>query len=148
MSYPSLLNFQEQDEYKKYWINNYCKKGIQTFDGITVYFRHQDFEHAFFESVETKDDTFSRKRAERMDWIAATLRDSTSELFIGWNQKSKKYDDQRRVAIVMGNYVVIVEISKKKPRQAKFVTAFVADTPAKPGRPSTIDKIRKSPKWK
>lgn len=104
MSYPSLLSLQNQAEYRKYWINHYCNKGIQSFDGITVYFRHEDFEHAFFESVNSKDDTFSLKRVERMDWIAATLRDPKSELFMGWDQKLKGYNDNRRVAIVMGNY--------------------------------------------
>ena len=59
----------------------------------------------------------------------------------------KRYDNHRRVAIVMGNYVVVISISKKKPKQASFVTAFVADTPPRPGRPSTIDMIKKSPKW-
>ena len=147
MSYPSLLNLQNQVDYQKYWINNYCKKGIQTFDGIVVRFRQKDFEHAFFESVRSKDDTFSWKRAERMDWIATTLRDPSSELFIGWDNQKKRYDNHRRVAIVMGNYVVVISISKKKPKQASFVTAFVADTPPRPGRPSTIDMIKKRPKW-
>ena len=148
MSYPSLLNLQDQAEYQKHWIIHYSKKGLQTFDGIVARFRHQDFEHAFFESVNSKDDIFSWKRAERMDWIASTLRDPTSELYVGWNKKEKKYDDQRRVAIAMGNYVVVIEISKKNPKQARFVTAYVADTPARPSRPSTIDMIRKSPRWK
>ena len=89
MSYPSLLNLQDQGKYRKRWIVQCCKKGIQTFDGIVVHFRHQDFQHAFFESVNSKDDTFSWKRAERMDWVAATLRDPTSELYVGWNKKRK-----------------------------------------------------------
>lgn len=83
-----------------------------------------------------------------MDWIAVTLKDPTSELFIGWNKKEKKYDNQRRVAVVMGNYVVVIALSKKNPKQANFITAYLADTPSRPGRPSTIDKIRKSPRWK
>lgn len=148
MSYPSLLLLKDKAEYKKHWIKNYCQQGIKTFDGIVVYFRHEDFEHAFYESVTSKNDTFSVKRAERMWWIATALKDPMSQLYMGWNKQKKCYDNQRRVAIVMGNYVVVIAISKKKPKQAKLITAFVADTPSKPGRPSTIDQIRRSPKWK
>lgn len=71
-----------------------------------------------------------------------------SLLYIGWDNQKKCYDNQRRVAIVMGNYVVIIAISTKKPKQAKFITAFVADTPSRPGRPSTIEQIKRGPKWK
>ena len=83
-----------------------------------------------------------------MNWIAVTLKDPTSELYIGWNNQQKKYDNHRRVAIVMENYVVIIAISKGKPNQARFITAFLGDTPARSGRPSTVDMIRKSPRWK
>lgn len=148
MSYPSLLILKDKDEYRKHWIANYCKEGIKTFDGIVVYFRHEDFEHAFYESVKTKDDTFSLVRAERMGWIATSLKDPVSERYVGWDQRKKCYDKRRRVAIVMGNYVVVIAISKKRPKQAKFITAFIANTPSRPGRLSTIEQIRKSPKWK
>lgn len=148
MSYPSLLSLKDRDEYKKYWIRNYCQQGIKTFDGIIVLFRQNDFEHAFYESVIQKDDTFSPKRAERMSWISAALKDPKSQLYIGWDNKKKCYDNQRRVTIVMGNYVVIIAISKKMPKQAKFITAFVADTPSRPRRASTIEQIKRGPKWK
>lgn len=147
MSYPSLLLLKDLDEYKKYWIKNYCQQGIKTFDGIVVFFRQQDFEHAFYESVNQRDDTFSVKRAERIGWIAAALKDPKSQLYIGWDNRKKCYDNQRRVTIVMGNYVVVIAISKKMPKQARFITAFVADTPSRPGRPSTIEQIKRSPKW-
>lgn len=148
MSYPTLLILKDQDDYKKYWMKNYCQQGIKTFDGIVVFFRQKDFEHAFYESVNQKDDTFSVKRAERMGWIAAALKDSKSQLYVGWDSQKKRCDSQRRVAIVMGNYVVVIAISKKMPKQAKFITAFVADTPSRPGRPSTIEQIKRGPKWK
>jgi hypothetical protein len=110
-----------------------------TFDGIPVRFRKRDFYHAFFESKRAKDDSFSLTRAERMDWIKATLEDPDSERFIGWNNKSKRYDRKRRVAVVMGNYVVVIALSARG--QGHFITAFVADSE------KTLEKIRKGPKW-
>lgn len=148
MSYPSLLILADEDAYRNHWIKTYCIKGIVTFDGIVVRFRRDDFEHAFFESINNKDDTFSTKRAERMNWIAATLKDPSTELYEGWIKKQKCYDRNRRVALIMGNYVVVIALSKKEKKQASFITAYVADTPARPGRLSTVDMIRKGPKWK
>jgi hypothetical protein len=110
-----------------------------TFDGIPVRFRKRDFDHAFFESKRAKDDSFSLTRAERMDWVKATLEDPESERFIGWNNKSKRYDRKRRVAVVMGNYVVVIALSARG--HGHFITAFVADSE------KTLEKIRKGPKW-
>jgi hypothetical protein len=45
----------------------------------------------------------------------------------------------------MGDYVVVIVMTG--PAKADFVTAYVADTPGTPGRPSTIEMIRRSPKW-
>jgi hypothetical protein len=42
-----------------------------------------------------------------------------------------------RVAIVKNDYVVIIWL--KNSKEAKFITAYVAD--------NSIEKIRKSPKW-
>ena len=65
----------------------------------------------FFESVKTKDDTFSQMRAERIDWIRAALEDPKSERYVGWDKKRKRLDRRRRVTLVMGNYVVVIGIS-------------------------------------
>ena len=105
----------------------------------------RDFDHCFFESLLTKDDTFSKKRAERIDWIKATLEDPKSELYQGWDKKRKRYDRSRRVEVVMGYYVVVIKLTGKYI--ADFVTAFVAYTPARGKNLSTIDKIRSNPKW-
>ena len=108
-------------------------------------FRKTDFDHAFYESVARKDDTFSRSRAERIDWIQVALQDPDAERYIGWDRIRKRYDKARRVVIVMGNYVVVIAMTGH--HRARFVTAFVADDRGGEGRVSTIEKIRRGPKW-
>jgi hypothetical protein len=139
VDYPPLLKSKTAAEYRSYYESNYCRCPIKTFDGIEVRFRKRDFNHCFFESVETKDDTFSIERAERLLWIKAALQDSSAELYIGWDNRKKKLTDGRRVAIVFGNYVVIIVLTGKL--KADFVTAFIAGD-------SSLSKIRNSPKWK
>jgi hypothetical protein len=38
------------EDYKKHYVEKYCKKELQTFDGIKVKFYEDQFEHAFYES--------------------------------------------------------------------------------------------------
>ncbi|MGV1098581.1 hypothetical protein ACUUL3_04125 [Thiovibrio sp. JS02] len=140
MAYPPLVNYQTEIEYQSHFEQSYCQGPIMTFDGIPVRFKRDDFSHAFFESVHAKDDTFSRQRAERIEWIKAALQDPQSERYIGWDNRRKKYDGQRRVTVVMGNYVVIIALNRQRDN-ARFITAYVADS----GR--TIGMIRKGPKW-
>ena len=64
---------------------------------------------------------------------------------MGWDRKRKRHDKHRQVTVVQGNYVVIVAVTGKK--RGRFITAYVADTAARGGRPSTIDLIRRGPKW-
>mgnify|MGYP006971726858 CR=1 FL=1 len=51
----------------------------------------------------------------------------------------KRYARSRRVAVVVGDYVVVIRLSNYQ--KAQFVTAYVADSP------STLAKIKGSPKW-
>ncbi len=139
MACPSLVYYQTENEYRLHFEKIYCRAPVITFDGIAVSFKKQDFNHAFFETVVKKDDTFSSKRAERIDWIKAALKDPTSERYVGWNNKKKKHDYGRRVVLVMTNYVVVISIFKKD--KARFVSAFVADN----GR--SLYMIRQNPKW-
>jgi len=67
------------------------------------------------------------------------LEDPDSERYVGWDNKKKRHDNGRRVALVMTNYVVIISINKNL--KGRFITAFVADS----GR--TLKMIRKNPKW-
>lgn len=139
MPYPPLIDLPTQEEYRRHYENLYCRRPIITFDSISVRFRKRDFDHAFFETVVTKDDTFSSIRAQRMDWIAAALQDSASERYFGWDNTRKRVDRTRRVTVVMGDYVVIIAL--KNSNEAWFVTAFVADS----GR--TLNLLRRGPVW-
>lgn len=147
MSYPPLVLYGTQEEYREHYERVYCRVPLRTFDGILVRFRKMKFEHCFFESSRrdgTKDH-FSIKRAERIDWIKNALQDPSSERYVGWDRIRKCYDKQRRVAIVMGNYIVVIRL--KGSGNADFITAFLADTQVGTGSYSTVDQIRKGPKW-
>lgn len=139
MDYPPHVAYVTEAEYRIHFERVYCQGPIETFDGIQVRFRKMQFDHAFFESKKTKDDTFSHTRAERIDWIKAALLDKGADLRIGWDNQIRRPARDRRVAIVKGNYVLIIRLVGDK-KSAEFVTAFVADT-------ETIQKIRKSSKW-
>ena len=45
-----------------------------------------------------------------MDWIEAALEDPESERYMGWDKKKRRHMRARRVAIVMHNYVVIIQL--------------------------------------
>ena len=138
MQYPPLLKCNSAAEYRSYFENNYCRCPITTFDGIEVRFRKRDFNHCFFDSVRTTDDTFSIKRSERMMWIKAALQDSEAELHVGWDNKKKRPTNDRRVAIVNKNYVVVIRMTGQK--KAVIQTAFIANERA-------LKRIRTNPKW-
>ena len=139
MPYPPLVKYDSAVKYRQHFEDVYCRTPITTFDGISVRFRRKNFNHCFFESVKEKDDTFSQKRAEKINWIKAALEDTESERYLGWNAKKRKYDNKRRVTLVMGNYIVVIAITGIA--KADFVTAFVADSEF------TLRKIRNSPQW-
>jgi len=139
---PPLVNYTTEREYRSHYETHYCHVHIYTFDGVRVYFPKQQFDDAFFESANRKarDKTiFSRQRAERIDWIAAALRDPQAEHYVGWDRGRKTYRYDRRVTIVWGDYVVVLNISRKKG-SATFITAYVAGK-------HTIQKIRRNPRW-
>lgn len=147
MQYPPLRQGLTPDEYRQHFERTYCRGVIATFDGVAVRFRKANFNHSFFESTRRDGgkDKFSVNRSERIDWIKTALQDSASELYQGWVKSASQYDSRRRVAVVMGNYVVVIGI--KGPKNADFITAYLADTPAASGRKSTVEKIREGPKW-
>ena len=143
MRLPDLLILEAEREYLTYYREEYCRKGVVTFDGIRVYFRKSRFSHAFYESSnrDGRKDKFSKIRAQRMGWIRAMLENADSDLFQGWDNKRKRYDPGRRVCVVYGDFVVILRIRLKKngTLTAEFITCYQAD--------NSIGKIRNSPKW-
>ncbi len=123
-----LCSFTVEDKlvfYKTIYNSYYCKAPIKTFDNILVFFKESNFEHAFFESTNrrVKDKSrFSYKRANRIYWIKWVLENQNAKLYKGYNHKTKSYDDFRRVAICVDNYVVVIEVNKKRVK-ARFITA-------------------------
>jgi hypothetical protein len=139
--YPPLLKLPDEGAYRARFESIYCTGAVTTFDGITVRFQKRDFDHCFFESSQRNriKDTFSSLRAERLDWIAVALQDATADRFQGWDRDSKTYDKSRRVTLVCGDYVVVIALTSAV--LARFITAYVADTP------STLARLKTSPKW-
>jgi len=140
---PDLLILPNETEYLEYFREEYCRKGVITFDGIRVYFREKRFFHAFYESTNRngRKDQFSKVRAQRMEWIRATLENADSDLFQGWDKHKRRYDPGRRVCVVYEDFVVILQMLLKANGElkAEFVTCYQAD--------NSIGKIKRSPKW-
>ena len=141
MDYPPLVHYQTHEEYRAHFERVYCQRPITTFDGIVVRFRKSCFGHCFYESTKRnyEKNQFSTIRAERIDWIQAALQDPDAELYFGWDGKNKRISKDRRVALVVGNFVVVIRING--PRKAEFITAYLADSQ------TTLDKIKRTPKW-
>jgi len=136
--HPERVRYGSEVGYRRHFEREYCAGPIETFDGVAVRFKKADFDHAFFESVTTKDDTFSPARAERIDWIKWALQNPRAELYVGWDNKKKRVNRRSRVAIVNGDYVVIIRFTG--PSMAAFVTAFVAGSRA-------LTNIRLGEQW-
>lgn len=126
MAYKKIkaYNFSEQ-ELRKIWLEEYCESDIYTFDNILVRFYEDMFDHVFFESSsrKIKDKSIpSLNRLEKIYWIKDTLQDPDAILKKGWDSKRKVFFKDRRVAIVKGNYVVIIRFTGLL--KAKLVTAY------------------------
>lgn len=143
MGLPPLVHYATVAEYRSHYERVYCRGNIQTFDGIRVFFGAGKFGHMFYESTarDGRKDVFSPVRAQRIDWIKATLEHPTAALFEGWDKTSRQYDSTRRVAVVYEDFVVVVAMGLKQDSslKANFVTCYQAD--------NSIVKIRSSPVW-
>lgn len=144
----SIIVDEEISFYKNIYKDYYCKAPIKTFDNVLVFFKENNFEHSFFESINrrTKDKSrFSYKRANRIYWIKWVLENPDAELYKGYNHFTKSYDDSRRISVCVDNYTVVIELNKKKDK-AKFITAYVADGVNGKGE-RAIDLIKSGEKW-
>lgn len=133
------------EDLRKIWAEEYCRKVIKTHDGIRVHFYDSSFYHAFYESSvrngssnkPKSKDIFSPRRAARMMWIKDVLADKDAKMYVGYDSKAKCYTRSKRVSVVKGDYVVVIQLYKED--QARFITAYVAD--------NSIDKIKSGPEW-
>jgi hypothetical protein len=139
--YPPLLKLPTEVDYRAHFEGVYCRAPVFTFDGLIVRFRKDDFDHCFFESSQRNriKDVFSALRAERMDWIKAALADPNADRFVGWDRDTRQYRKDRRVTLVCGDYIVVIALIDAQ--RARFITAYVADTP------SSLQRIKRSPRW-
>lgn len=143
MALPPLVHYATVAEYRSHYERIYCRGNILTFDGIRVHFGASKFGHMFYESTarDGRKDVFSPVRAQRIDWIKATLEHPGAALFEGWDKTSMRYDATRRVAVIYEDFVVVVAMGLKQDGslKANFVTCYQAD--------NSIGKIRNSPAW-
>ncbi len=126
MMYSKLkAHNMKEAELREIWRKEYCVKEIITFDRVAVKFYEDMFDHAFFESanrIKNDKSILSYNRLEKMLWIKDTLQDPDAILKKGWNKDKKEYYTDRRVAVVKGNYVVIIRFIGSL--KAKFITAY------------------------
>ncbi len=114
-----------EEEMRGIWSEEYCKKEIFTFDEVLVMFYEDMFDHVFYESdnrIRKDKSILSYNRLEKIYWIKETLQDKEAILKKGWDKVKKVFFNDRRVAIVKGNYVVIIRFTGLL--KAKFVTAY------------------------
>ncbi len=141
---PALVRYASEAEYRTHYLRRYCSGGITTFDGIRVFFSRNGFGHAFYESTNRDGvkDAFSPARAQRIDWIKATLETRDALLYQGWNKQTRSYDPSRRVCLAYEDFIVVIglRLSAKGSLKGKFITCYVAD--------NSIGKIRRSPLWR
>ena len=129
MAYKKIKPHEIGEQYlRSIWRVEYCLKPLITFDGVKVSFYEDMFDHAFYESANriAKDKSLlSYNRLEKIYWIKEALQDADAVLKQGWDNKEKDYFKNRRVAIVKGNYVVILRFTGLL--KAKFITAYEKD---------------------
>lgn len=130
-----------EEEFREMWRSNYCRQVIYTFDGIRVRFYDSHFDHTFYESSDRRQankDVLSPRHLSRILWIKDALEDPETEIHVGYLSKSHSKSGKRRVTLVKGNYVVVIQLYKEK--EANFITAFVGDE-------ETIKKVKSDPLW-
>ena len=127
MGYPPFRKFKDAAECEQYYKVKYCAAKITTFDNIRVFFPAGSFKHAFIkaqiEKFQIKPVCSRPSRTNRLDYFC--IIDTNAELFCGWDNKKKKIDENRRVAVVVDNYVVVILL--RNSLNAIFITAFVAN---------------------
>ena len=143
MTYKKIKSYNyTEDQLRDVWSKEYCTKPIITFDSIVVKFYSDMFDHCFYESENRREkdkSILSLSRLDRIYWIKDTLEDPNSIRKQGWDRKNKSYNNSRRVNLVKGNYIVVIQIFSDK--QARFITAYEIDNKI------NLEKIKRSPDW-
>lgn len=139
----SLWSGINQEQCHDFFRDHYCKRGVQTFDGIDVAFASPAFKHAFFESPCKAE--FAQARAERIRWIESLLHDPSALLLVGFNKKTGTYDYRRRVALWPDEaYLTVIQFDDECGGFSHFITAFVLSDATKD---RVLRKLLLSPRW-
>lgn len=124
--YKKIRSYKMSEvELRELWRAEYCTDPIFTFDNVRVHFYEDMFDHIFYESsnnIEKDKSILSLNRLEKIYWIKDVLSDPEATLKKGWNNVEKRVYEDRRVAMVKGNYIVVIRFIGKL--KAKLVTAF------------------------
>jgi erythromycin esterase-like protein len=143
VSNPPLVFYPTVDAYREHYLREYCRQWVLTVDDIRVHFKPDQFAHLFYESSsrDGSKDVFSHMRAQRIDWIKATLQHRQARWFQGWDKKAQRYGVNRRVAVVYESFVVVISLRYRKngTPKAEIITSYQAD--------NSIKKILKAPPW-
>jgi len=144
MCKPPLVHYSTEQEYRQHFMRVYCHGSIKTFDGYQVRIFPNHFNHCMFESADRRardKSIFSVQRAERIDWIKATLENAEAQQYQGWDRDKRQIDPNTRVTNAFDDYVVIIYFSRTRGGiwVTDFITAYVADT--------NIGRIRTAPIW-
>ena len=143
MRSPPKVHHKSEDEYRRHFERIYCRKPIVTPDGVEVRFRKSDFDHCMYVTSPSlgKKVAFSPVRAERIDWIGATLADPAGIAYQGWDRKRRQIDPNRRVTVAYEDFIVVVQTWTGPDRKCrgKFITAYPAG--------QDIGLVRSKPKW-
>lgn len=142
MPAPPKVRHKTEGQYRRHFERVYCRGPIVTPDGLEVRFRKRDFDHCMYKrSPTTGARVFLRVRAERIDWIKATLEDPSADVRQGWDRKKKRIDPSRRVAIAYGDYAVVVQVLRQPDGSLRgsFVTAYSAGP--------DVAKMKSKPRW-
>lgn len=142
----TLLHLPSEAAYRAHYVQAFTGRphNFATASGtVPVYFSRDQFDHAFFESMNRNGvkDQFSKVRAERMNHITTALSDRTLERRAGWDSRRQRHDHVRCVTVTLGDFVIVIRLGMTQSEQLKgnFVTCYVAD--------NSIGKIRRSPSW-
>lgn len=141
---PPLLKLADQAAYRAHYEHSLCRGGIVTHDGIPIFFRKAEFDHAFCESSDRRgaNDVFSLERAMRMDWIAPALADPAAARVQGWLRREQRHDATRRVTVWVEDFVVVIalRLGPDGALRGQFVTCYPADR-------KTRAKLSRAPLW-
>ena len=140
---PEFVNYTTVDEYYCHYKREYCDKEIYTSDGIRVHFHPSTFFHAFGERSNPRSphkDRLSEDRAQRIDWVGATLATPDSS-HSGWKSSTGSDDFTSRVD-VFNQFVVVLQykLGKRNSLKSEFKTCYPAST-------RTFKQISGHPRW-